>query len=80
MIRKDQGIVIGLIAGFYDVQTANDIVRTRARGVFRKNKLKPTVGDHVKIQIDDQGTNYLVEVLPRKNLIGRPALANVNHV
>lgn len=80
MIRKDQGIVIGLIAGFYDVRTANDIVRTRARGVFRKNKLKPTVGDHVKIQIDDQGTNYLVEVLPRKNLIGRPALANVNHV
>ncbi len=80
MIKKDQGIVIGLIAGFYDVQTANDIVRTRARGVFRKNKLKPTVGDHVKIQIDDQGTNYLVEVLPRKNLIGRPALANVNHV
>ena len=80
MIKKDQGIVIGLIAGFYDVQTANDIVRTRARGVFRKNKLKPTVGDHVNIQIDDQGTNYLVEVLPRKNLIGRPALANVNHV
>ncbi|RMC60615.1 ribosome small subunit-dependent GTPase A [Lactobacillus sp. ESL0259] len=80
MIKKDQGIVIGLIAGFYDVQTANDVVRTRARGVFRKNKLKPTVGDHVKIQIDDQGTNYLVEVLPRKNLIGRPALANVNHV
>ncbi|MCT6890648.1 MAG: ribosome small subunit-dependent GTPase A [Lactobacillus sp.] len=80
MIKKDQGIVIGLIAGFYDVQTANDVVRTRARGVFRKNKLKPTVGDHVKIQIDDQGTNYLVEVLPRKNLIGRPALANVSHV
>lgn len=80
MIKKDQGIVIGLIAGFYDVQTANDIVRTRARGVFRKNKLKPTVGDHVNIQIDDQGTNYLVEILPRKNLIGRPALANVNHV
>lgn len=80
MIKKDQGVVIGLIAGFYDVQTANDIVRTRARGVFRKNKLKPTVGDHVNIQIDDQGTNYLVEVLPRKNLIGRPALANVNHV
>ena len=80
MIKKDQGIVIGLIAGFYDVQTANDIVRTRARGVFRKKKLKPTVGDHVNIQIDDQGTNYLVEILPRKNLIGRPALANVNHV
>ena len=80
MIKKDQGIVIGLIAGFYDVQTANDIVRTRARGVFRKNKLKPTVGDHVNIQIDDQGTNFLVVILPRINLIGRHALANVKHV
>lgn len=80
MAKNTQGIIIGLIAGFYDVQTKSRVVRTRARGVFRKNKLKPTVGDHVEIQIDDQGTSYLVKVLPRKNLIGRPALANVDHV
>ena len=80
MAKDTQGIIIGLIAGFYDVQTKSRVVRTRARGVFRKNKLKPTVGDHVEIQIDDQGTSYLVKVLPRKNLIGRPALANVDHV
>ncbi len=80
MAKNTQGIIIGLIAGFYDVQTKSRVVRTRARGVFRKKKLKPTVGDHVEIQIDDQGTSYLVKVLPRKNLIGRPALANVDHV
>lgn len=80
MIKEDQGIVIGLIAGYYDVQTSTDVIRTRARGVFRKNNLKPVVGDHVKIQIDDQGTSYLVAVLPRKNLIGRPALANVTQI
>lgn len=80
MAKDTQGIIIGLIAGFYDVQTKSRVVRTRARGVFRKNKLKPTVGDHVEIQVDDQGTSYLVKVLPRKNLIGRPALANVDHV
>lgn len=80
MAKNTQGIITGLIAGFYDVQTKTRVVRTRARGVFRKNKLKPTVGDHVEIQIDDQGTSYLVKVLPRKNLIGRPALANVDHV
>lgn len=80
MAKNTQGIIIGLIAGFYDVQTKSRVVRTRARGVFRKNKLKPTVGDHVEIQIDDQGTSYLVKVLPRKNLIGRPALANVDHI
>ena len=80
MVKYTQGIITGLIAGFYDVQTKSRVVRTRARGVFRKNKLKPTVGDHVEIQIDDQGTSYLVKVLPRKNLIGRPALANVDHI
>ena len=80
MAKDTQGIITGLIAGFYDVQTKSRVVRTRARGVFRKNKLKPTVGDHVEIQVDDQGTSYLVKVLPRKNLIGRPALANVDHV
>lgn len=80
MTKQTEGIVVGLIAGFYDVQTENQVVRTRARGVFRKNNQKPVVGDRVKIQIDEQGTSYLVEVLPRTNLIGRPALANVNHV
>nr|WP_279080577.1 ribosome small subunit-dependent GTPase A [Lactobacillus apis] len=79
-MKQTDGIVVGLISGFYDVQTGNQIVRTRARGLFRKNKEKPTVGDHVKIQVDEQGTSYLTEILPRVNLIGRPALANVDHV
>ncbi|MDF7668159.1 ribosome small subunit-dependent GTPase A [Lactobacillus sp. ESL0703] len=80
MTKQVEGIVMGLIAGFYDVQTESGIVRTRARGVFRKNKEKPTVGDHVQVQIDEQGTSYLVAIMPRQNLIGRPALANVSHV
>lgn len=80
MTRKAEGTVIGLIAGFYDVQTDEGVIRTRARGVFRQKKQKPTVGDHVEIQIDDQGTSYLVKILPRLNRIGRPAVANVSHV
>ena len=80
MTKQTEGIIIGLSAGFYDVQTKDQVVRTRARGLFRKTKMKPVVGDRVKIQIDEQGTSYLVEVLPRTNLIGRPALANVDHV
>ncbi|KRL89660.1 ribosome small subunit-dependent GTPase A [Lactobacillus kalixensis DSM 16043] len=80
MIRQAEGTVIGLIAGFYDVQTEEGLVRTRARGVFRQKKQKPVVGDHVEIQIDDHGTSYLVKILPRVNRIGRPAVANVSHV
>lgn len=74
------GTVVSLIAGYYDVETSQGIIRTRARGVFRKNKQKPQVGDKVKIQPDDQGLAYLVEILPRKNRIGRPAVANVSNV
>lgn len=80
MTRLAEGTVIGLIAGFYDVQTAEGLIRTRARGAFRQNKQKPVVGDHCEIQIDDQGMSYLVNILPRKNRIGRPAVANVSHV
>ena len=79
-MKLAQGIVVGLIAGYYDVETTTGIVRTRARGVFRQKKQKPAVGDRVEIQIDDQGMSYLVKILPRLNRIGRPAVANVSHV
>lgn len=75
----EHGIVVSLNAGFYDVATANGVVRTRARGVFRKRQQKPMVGDIVTIQIDGS-TNYLIEIEQRKNVIGRPAVANVDHV
>ena len=45
-MKLAQGTVVGLIAGYYDVETAAGIVRTRARGVFRQKKQKPAVGDH----------------------------------
>ena len=79
-MKLAEGTVVGLIAGYYDVETAAGIVRTRARGVFRQKKQKPAVGDHVEIQIDDQGMSCLVKILPRLNRIGRPAVANVSHV
>ncbi|GGV09343.1 ribosome biogenesis GTPase rsga [Lactobacillus acetotolerans DSM 20749 = JCM 3825] len=80
MIKQAEGIVVSLLAGFYDVETSSGIVRTRARGVFRQKKQKPAVGDYVKIQVDDHGTSYLIEIAPRINRIGRPAVANVSHV
>lgn len=78
MTDLKQGIVVNLLAGYYDVQLSSGRVRTRARGVFRKEgSQKPRVGDLVSVQLDQQGTNYLVGIQPRRNLLGRPALANV---
>ncbi|TSO26510.1 ribosome small subunit-dependent GTPase A [Lactobacillus sp. LL6] len=81
MTKQAEGTVISLIAGFYDVELDNgEIIRTRARGAFRQKKQKPAVGDHVEVKIDEKGIGYLVQILPRVNRIGRPAVANVSHV
>lgn len=79
-MEKVKGTIVGAISGYYDVETNHGVVRTRARGVFRDRKQKPLVGDKVVVQLDDQGMNYLVEILPRLNEIGRPAVANVAQV
>lgn len=79
-MKKAEGTIISAISGYYDVEINNKVVRTRARGVFRDRKQKPLVGDRVVVQLDDQGMNYLIEILPRINEIGRPAVANVSKV
>jgi ribosome biogenesis GTPase len=76
-MTNQTGIVVSLLAGYYDVSINGATIRTRACGVFRKRGEKPRVGDLVEVQLDEHGTNYLVQVLPRKNLLGRPPLANV---
>ncbi|WP_297819654.1 ribosome small subunit-dependent GTPase A [uncultured Lactobacillus sp.] len=80
MLEKVEGTIISVISGYYDVKTSKGVIRSRARGVFRNRKQKPLVGDRAIVQLDQQGMNYLVEILPRKNEIGRPAVANVAQV
>lgn len=82
-----QGTIISSIAGFYDVDTLEGVFRTRARGVFRKQKVKPVVGDHVEFEVGElqkndspDSVNYLVKVLPRTNFLRRPLLANVTDI
>ena len=72
-----QGTIIRALSGFYDVDTGEAVVRCRARGKFRKEKIVPLVGDRVTFQgSGDEG--YLREILPRKNSFIRPAVANVD--
>lgn len=76
-ISYPQGTIIRALSGFYDVDTGEAVVRCRARGKFRKEKIVPLVGDRVTFQgSGDEG--YLREILPRKNSFIRPAVANVD--
>ncbi len=76
-----QGKIIKGIAGFYYVH-ANDgnVYECKAKGVFRKDKQKPLVGDNVELDIldDEKRLGHIATILPRKNDLIRPALANVD--
>lgn len=69
------------IAGFYYVQTEIGLIECKARGLFRKTKENILVGDDVRIEYDEQaGKGYLVEILPRRNSLLRPAVSNVDQI
>ena len=52
----------------------------KARGVFRKKRITPLVGDQVQIRLDADGTGYIEEILPRKNFLTRPPVANIDQL
>lgn len=75
------GKIIKGIAGFYYVYVVESgIYECKAVGIFRKEKVKPLVGDMVRIEIldEEKKEGSLVEILPRKNELIRPAVANVD--
>lgn len=65
-------------AGFYYVRSENgEISECRARGVFRKQKITPLVGDKVSIETDEtRGT--VTDIYERKNSLVRPPVANLD--
>ncbi len=76
-----QGKIIKGIAGFYYVHVVESgLYECKAKGVFRKEKIKPLVGDVVEIDVLDESEKKgnLVNVLERKNELIRPAVANVD--
>ncbi len=75
------GKIIKGIAGFYYVHDGNNTVYAcRAKGIFRNRGLKPVVGDDAMFSVLDEASSEgtIDEILPRKNLLVRPASANVD--
>ncbi|MEA5085194.1 MAG: ribosome small subunit-dependent GTPase A [Lachnospiraceae bacterium] len=74
-----KGTIVKGIGGFYYVDTENGVYECRARGKFRKEKVTPLVGDFVEISIVDEVNKKgsLDVILPRKNELIRPRVANV---
>lgn len=65
-------------AGFYYVRSEDgEITECRARGVFRKQKLTPLVGDKVTIETDGKN-GTVTEIYERRNSLIRPPVANID--
>lgn len=76
-----QGKILKGISGFYYVHVVDlGIYECKAKGVFRQQGVKPLVGDLVEIDLLDEGkkTGNITHILPRRNALIRPAVANVD--
>jgi ribosome biogenesis GTPase len=70
------------VGGFYSVRpegaTGDVSYLCRARGIFKKDGLTPTVGDLVEFEALDEDEGVVNAILPRRNLFVRPPIANVD--
>lgn len=73
-----EGIIIKAISGFYYVKTEAGIFECKARGVFRKENISPIVGDRVVFSKTSEDKGIVEEILPRKNCLVRPLIANLD--
>lgn len=73
-----KGKIVKGIGGFYYVDCDNEIIECKARGSFRKQGMSPLVGDDVEISVFDNSENAIETILPRKNELIRPPLANLD--
>ncbi len=63
------------------MDTKDGPVVSKARGIFRETDIKPIVGDDVRIRMAPDGDmGYIEEVMPRKNQLTRPPVANIDRV
>lgn len=75
------GKIIKGISGFYYVYVEGaGLYECKAKGAFRKQKIKPLVGDNVEIAVIDEANKLgnVEKVLPRKNELIRPAVSNID--
>lgn len=74
------GTIIKGIGGFYYVEADGNIYECKARGIFRKERITPLVGDTVQITVGDDNKNSIDVIFERRNYFNRPPIANVDNL
>ncbi len=73
-----KGRIVKALAGFYYIDDGKEVVQCRARGKFRKDDIKPVVGDYVDFEDQHNGDGYIMKIGERYNFLVRPPVANVD--
>ena len=78
MPQTEAGRIIKALSGFYYVKTPDGtVIECRARGILRRERQSPLVGDDVRFS--RTGSRGMVETIaPRRNCFVRPAVSNLD--
>lgn len=74
------GVVVKAYSGHYYVQTGGKVTSCSLRGRFKKERFSLLVGDEVAYSAAGGDKGVIEEILPRRTLLKRPLVANVDQV
>ncbi len=83
MISEKKGKVIKGLGGLFElISEDGERLSCRAKGILKRDDEKVLIGDDVKVTLDDSAPDSIVisEILPRKNALIRPPLANLDYL
>ena len=75
-----EGLITKLVAGVYTVEAGGCILECKAKGTFRKLGISPLVGDLAQVSLRETGYHSIDSLLPRRNSLCRPPLANLDQL
>lgn len=75
-----QGVVIKAYSGYYYVQASQKVTMCTLRGRFKQERFSLLVGDEVMFQPMANDKGVIEEILPRRSMLKRPMVANVDQV
>lgn len=74
------GRIVKLISGVYQVDVDGVRFDTKPRGLFRKKKFSPVVGDIVDFEVQNEQEGYIHHVHERENELKRPPVSNIDEI
>lgn len=80
-LKTLNGKIIKGIAGVFSVKASDGLIYScKAKGIFRKDKVKPVIGDNVVIDVISENDleGNITEILERRNLLIRPSVSNID--